>query len=106
MTYSSISRLGLSLSPCVLSGPSASDRCAPGLGLLVYRVADAGAQRGQDGVAVRGAGHVCVQPAAAAGFQLRAGGGEQANGTLRVVLAGDGRQGLEVVGCACFVSGL
>ena len=54
-----------------------------------------------------GAWHVGVQPAAAAGFQLRARGGEQAHGTLRVVLlAGDGRQRLEVVGAACFVSDL
>jgi hypothetical protein len=56
---------------------------------------------------VRGAWHISVQPAAAAGFQLGARGGEQAHGTLRVVLlAGDGRQGLEVVGGACLVSGL
>ena len=80
---------------------------APGLGLLVCRVADAGAQRGQDGIVVRGAWHVGVQPAAAVGLQLRARGGEQADGALRVVLlAGDGRQGLEVVGGACLVSGL
>jgi hypothetical protein len=38
---------------------------------------------------------------------LRAGGGEEADGALRVVLlVGDGRQGLGVVGGACFVSGL
>ena len=85
----------------------AFDGSAPGPGLLVCRVAYAGAQRGQDGIVVRGAWHVGVQPAAATGFQLRARGEEQAHGTVRVVLlAGDGRQGLEIVGGACFVSGL
>ena len=51
--------------------------------------------------------HGCVQPAAAFGFQERACGGEQPDGALRVVLlSGDGREALEVVGGACFVSGL
>ena len=51
--------------------------------------------------------HERVQPAAALGFQERAGGGEQPRGTLRVILLPcDGRQSLEVVGGACFVSGL
>jgi hypothetical protein len=48
-----------------------------------------------------------VQPAAAARFQDRAGGGEQAHGSPRVALLhGDGRQDLEIVGGAGFVSGL
>jgi hypothetical protein len=56
---------------------------------------------------VRGAWHVGVQPAVAAGFQLGARGGEQADGAVGVVLlGGDGRQGLKVVGRACFVAGL
>ena len=47
-----------------------------------------------------------MQPAAAIGFQLRAGGGEQADSALRVVLlCGDGGEGLEVVGGAGFVPG-
>jgi len=41
---------------------------------------------------VRDPWHDCVQPAAAFGYQERAGGGEQPGGALRVVLlSGDGR---------------
>jgi hypothetical protein len=55
---------------------------------------------------MRDAWHVCVQPAAAVGFQARPGGGEQSHGTLWVVLLrGDCGQSLEVVGGTCFVSG-
>src|ERR1700722_14814680 len=91
---------------CVLSGAPAVDGSAPGPGLLVCRVTHAGAQRGQDGIVVRGARHVGAQPAAAIGFQLRAGGGEQADSALRVVLlGGDGGEGFEVVGGAGFVPG-
>ena len=46
---------GSSLLQCVLSGVPASDGSGPGPGLLVCRVAYAGAQRGQDGIVVRGA---------------------------------------------------
>jgi hypothetical protein len=76
-------------------------------GLLECRVAEAGAQRGQDRIVVRDAGHEGVQPAAAPGLQDRAGGSEQADGTLRVVLlSGDGRKDLQIVGGTGFVAGL
>jgi hypothetical protein len=79
---------------------------APRLGLLECRVADAGAQPGQDRVVGRDPWHEGARPAAAAGVQDRAGGGEQADGSLRVVLlCGDGRQDFEVGG-AGFVAGL
>jgi hypothetical protein len=60
---------------CVFHRLSAPGGPAPCLGLLECGVAYAGAQRGQGGIVVRGAGHVGVQPSAAAGFQKRAGGG-------------------------------
>jgi hypothetical protein len=83
----------------------ASGGCAPRLGLLECRVADAGAQCGQDCIVVRDARYEGVQPAATAGGQDRAGGSEQAYGPLRVVLlCGDARQDLEIVGGAGFVS--
>jgi hypothetical protein len=102
-----IGQAGSSLFQRVFSGASASGGCAPGLGLLECRLAHAGAQRGQHGIVVRDTWHDCVQPAAAFGFQERACGGEQPDGALRVVLlSGDGREALEVVGGGCFVSGL
>jgi hypothetical protein len=80
---------------------------APSLDLLECRVADAGTQSGQDRIVVREARHEGVQPAAAAGVKDQAGGGEQAYSTLRVVLlSGEGRQDLEIVGGAGFVAGL
>ena len=55
---------------------------------------------------MRGTRSPCVQPATAVGFQQCAGRGEQAHGTLRVVLQpGDVRQRFEVVGGACLVPG-
>ena len=56
---------------------------------------------------VRDARCVGVQPTGALVFQQRAGGGEEPDGTLRVILLpGDRREALEVVGGAGFVSGL
>ena len=48
-------------------------------------VGDAGAQAGQDAVAMGSARHLGVHPAAAVGFEQRRGGGEQADGVLGVV---------------------
>jgi hypothetical protein len=98
---------GSRLLECVFHRAFASCGPAPRLGLLECRVADAGPQPGQDRIVGRNTGHEGVQPAAAPGVQDRAGGSEQADGTLRVVLlCGDGGQDLEVVGGAGFVADL
>src|SRR5690242_12962762 len=56
---------------------------------------------------MRGARHVCVQPPAAAGLQLRVGGCQQPGGARRVVLLQRyGGQRLEVVGGGWLVAGL
>ena len=84
--------------PRVFHGAAASEGPAVRPGLVECPIAHARTQRGQVIVVVRGARDECVQPAAALGFQERAGGGEQAHGALRVVRqAGHRGQGLEVV---------
>ncbi len=100
-------RGGSWLLECVFHRAFAPGGPAPHLGLLECRVAHLGAQCGQDRIVVRDARHEGVQPAASPGVQDRAGGSEQAYGTLRVVLlSGDARQDLEIVGGAGFVAGL
>ena len=85
-------RGGSWLLECVFHRRFAPGGPAPRLGLVECRVADGGAQGGQGRIVVRDAGDEGVQPAAAPGVQDRAGGGEQAHGTPRVVLlCGDSR---------------
>jgi hypothetical protein len=92
-------RILLCLCQPLLYAACAGERPAVRGGLLVGCVSHPGPQFGLDAVIMRGARHVRVQPAAAAGLQLRGGGGQQPGGALRVILLPrHGGQRLEVVG--------
>ena len=85
---------------CAREGPAVRG------GLLVCCVSHPGAQLGLDAVIMRDTRHVCVQPPAAAGLQLRTRGCQQPGGARRVVLLQRyGGQRLEVVGGGWLVSG-